>query len=127
MRNVEPSPTLLSTSIAPPCALTMPWLTDKPRPVPLPTSFEVKNGSKMRCRFFSGMPQPVSMIEISTIGTGAAPGSGLLGSGTAAAADGDAALVRDRVLGVDQHVHDDLLDQVRVDPDLGQVADRDRG
>jgi hypothetical protein len=40
-RNVEPSPGLLSTSITPPCASTMPWLTDSPRPVPLPTSFEL--------------------------------------------------------------------------------------
>ena len=53
--------------MVPPCALTMPWLTESPSPVPLPTSFEVKNGSKMRFRFSSGIPQPVSMIEISTI------------------------------------------------------------
>ena len=58
-----PRPTALSTSIAPPWALTMPWLTDRPSPVPLPTSLVVKNGSKIRCRFSSGMPQPVSMID----------------------------------------------------------------
>src|SRR5262249_51782576 len=37
-RNTDPAPTVLCTSIAPPCARTMPWLTDSPSPVPLPTS-----------------------------------------------------------------------------------------
>ena len=43
------------------------------------------------------------------------------GLGTTAASDGDAALLLDRMLGVDEHVHDDLLDQVRVDPDRRQI------
>ena len=47
----------------------------------MPTPFEVKNGSKMRFRFSSAIPQPVSAIETSTIGTGGAPGSGLLACG----------------------------------------------
>src|SRR5450756_3046606 len=103
MRKVDPLPTVLSTSITPPWALTMPWLTDSPSPVPLPTSFEVKKGSKIRLRFFSGIPQPVSTIEISTMGTGCPPGSGLFGCGKRAA-DGDTAFVLDRMLGVDEHI-----------------------
>ena len=37
-----------------------------------------------------------------------------------AGADGDAALLLDRVLGVDEHVHDHLLDLIGVDPDRRQ-------
>jgi hypothetical protein len=40
----------------------------------------------------------------------------------AAAADGDAAFVADRLLRVDQHIDDDLLDQILVDPDRRQVG-----
>ena len=98
----------------------MPWLTESPNPVPFPTSLEVKNGSKIRFRFFSGMPQPVSTIDIATIGSGF--GSGRPRIVGAASGDGDAALLLDRMLGVDQHVHDHLLDLIGVDPDRRQRA-----
>ena len=35
-RNSEPAPSLLSTSMRPPIALTMPWQIARPRPVPRP-------------------------------------------------------------------------------------------
>ena len=63
MVKVAPRPGSLSTSMRPPCAAMMPWLIDRPRPVPAPTSLVVKNGSKMRaCRRRRGMPRPSSRM-----------------------------------------------------------------
>ncbi len=61
--NVAPSPTVLSTVTSPPDCLAKPntWL--RPRPVPWPTPFVVKNGSKMRSRFSGEIPEPVSAID----------------------------------------------------------------
>ena len=48
-----------------------PWLrtivsaVESPSPVPLPVSFVVKNGSKMRLMTSEGMPAPVS-VTVST-------------------------------------------------------------
>src|SRR5256886_1360063 len=67
MRNVAPSPGVLATEIAPPCSLTIPYVMDKPRPVPFPTSLVVKNGSKIRCSSPGGIPCPVSTNAISTV------------------------------------------------------------
>src|SRR5256884_4004504 len=66
MRNVAPSPGVLTTEIAPPCSLTIPYVMDKPRPVPFPTSLVVKNGSKIRRSSPDGIPCPVSTNAIST-------------------------------------------------------------
>ena len=40
---------------------------DSPIPVPSPTDFVVKNGSKMRSRMFRGTPGPLSEIVISAL------------------------------------------------------------
>src|SRR5229473_1400769 len=48
--------------MVPPCAATMPGTTERPRPAPCPTSLVVKNGSKMRRRVASSMPQPLSAM-----------------------------------------------------------------
>src|SRR5579883_1453821 len=65
--NVVPLPTALSNEILPPCLST---ITDReiasPWPVPFPTPFVVKNGSKIRPRIFSGIPAPVSWTRTST-------------------------------------------------------------
>src|SRR5207245_10867780 len=66
MRNVAPSPGALTTEIVPPCSLTIPYVMDKPRPVPFPTSLVVKNGSKIRRSSPDGIPCPVSTNAIST-------------------------------------------------------------
>src|SRR4029078_6904301 len=58
--NVVPFPTSLSTRILPPCRSAMPRLTESPSPVPSPSLFPVKNGSKMRGSTVGGMPEPVS-------------------------------------------------------------------
>ena len=44
----------------PPRSVTMPCTSDRPRPVPTPTSLVVKNGSKMRSSTSGAMPLPVS-------------------------------------------------------------------
>ena len=51
---------LLSTWMSPPWPFTMPWTTERPSPVPSPTGFVVKNGSKIRRRISGRMPWPVS-------------------------------------------------------------------
>ncbi len=54
----------LSTSIRPPCFVTMPWHVARPRPTPFPGGLVVKNGSKMRGRIASGMPGPLSQTSM---------------------------------------------------------------
>ena len=49
---VVPCPTRLFTRTKPPWPRTMPSTVASPRPVPLPISLVVKNGSKMRSRLF---------------------------------------------------------------------------
>src|SRR5205823_14461441 len=67
MRNVAPSPGGLATEIVPPCSLMIPYVMDRPRPVPFPTSLVVKNGSKIRGSSPGGIPSPVSVNATSTI------------------------------------------------------------
>jgi len=45
---------------------------ERPKPVPLPTSLVVKNGSKMRSRSSGAIPAPVSLTESATYGPGLA-------------------------------------------------------
>ena len=59
--NALPTPGVLERCISPPDCLTIPCTVDNPRPVPLPTAFVVKNGSKMRSRVAMSMPVPVSV------------------------------------------------------------------
>src|SRR5262249_49332748 len=62
------SPGFVSTSIDPPCCLTtMSWLSDRPKPVPSPAGFVVKNGLKILSFTSGGMPVPLSRIRISTL------------------------------------------------------------
>src|SRR5664279_5963885 len=66
IEKVVPLPGSLDTSMCPPCLRMMPWVIDKPRPVPVPTGLVVKKGSKMRLMISCGMPEPVSLISIRT-------------------------------------------------------------
>ena len=50
--------------MSPPCSLTMLYVIESPRPVPVPTSFVVKNGSKTRLAISAGIPGPVSSKTI---------------------------------------------------------------
>ena len=54
------SPGRLCTLSLPPCSSRMPYDTLRPRPVPLPTIFVVKNGSKTRASASGAMPGPSS-------------------------------------------------------------------
>ncbi|GBE34454.1 hypothetical protein BMS3Bbin06_00979 [bacterium BMS3Bbin06] len=47
----------------PPCCFTIPYTVGSPSPVPLPTSFVVKKGSKTRDFTSSSIPSPVSEME----------------------------------------------------------------
>ena len=58
--NVLPWPSLDSTAMAPLCCSMMLWHMESPRPVPLPTSFVVKNGSKIFGMSSFDMPWPLS-------------------------------------------------------------------
>jgi uncharacterized membrane protein len=58
--NVVPTPGVVRTTMPPWWLFMMPWTTARPRPVPLPAAFAVKNGSKMRSSVASLMPAPVS-------------------------------------------------------------------
>ncbi len=44
----------------------MPYTVASPSPVPLPTSFVVKNGSKMCAQVSVAMPDPVSLTRSRT-------------------------------------------------------------
>src|SRR5262245_12397622 len=67
IRNSVNSPGVVSTSIDPPCCLTiMSWLMERPRPVPSPAGFVVKNGLNIFSFTSGGMPVPLSRILIST-------------------------------------------------------------
>jgi len=55
---------LLCTVMHPPCCATMPRRRTKPRPVPTPTGFVVRNGRKMRCTVASSMPHPCPAREM---------------------------------------------------------------
>src|SRR5262245_40786586 len=67
MRNAVYSPGVVSTSIDPPCCLTiMSWLIDRPSPVPSPAGLVVKNGLNIFSFTSGGIPVPLSRIVIST-------------------------------------------------------------
>ena len=51
----------------------MPYTVERPRPVPLPTSLVVKNGSKILPITSCVMPQPVSSTSISAYSPAATP------------------------------------------------------
>ncbi len=67
---VVPAPGLLCTRMRPPWLFTMPSVVERPRPVPWPMVFVVKNGSKMRSSNSGGMPAPVSAISELEIAAG---------------------------------------------------------
>ena len=48
------------TSMPPPLCATIPYTVERPRPVPIPSCFVVKNGSKMCGRTSSAIPGPSS-------------------------------------------------------------------
>ena len=61
------SPSCVSTSIKPPCCLTiMSWLIERPSPVPSPGGLVVKNGLNIFSSTSGGIPVPLSRIFIST-------------------------------------------------------------
>src|SRR3954447_9254211 len=86
MRKVEPWPSTERTEIAPPASRTMSWAVARPRPVPLPASLVVKNGSKTRAATSGGMPLPSSVTAIDTYWPAVMP-CGRASSGVRSTAD----------------------------------------
>src|SRR5262249_43651729 len=64
--NIAPPSARFSAYSRPPCWPTMPYETDRPRPLPSPGPLVVKNGSKMRESTCAAMPGPVSSTSITT-------------------------------------------------------------
>src|SRR5262245_11623427 len=76
--NDAPPPGSFATVTLPPCSCTMAFTTARPRPVPSPTGFVVKNGSKRCARFSGAMPGPWSVTRTQNASAGrppCAPGS----------------------------------------------------
>src|SRR5262249_56437156 len=68
MRNSVYCPGSVSTSMDPPCCLTMmSWLMDKPSPVPSPAGLVVKNGLNIFSLNSVGIPVPLSTFLTSSI------------------------------------------------------------
>ena len=93
--------------------------------MPSPTCFVVKNGSKILLSLPSGMPWPefgdldhhvVAAQDHRPVAVQVA------GEMDVAGGDPDLAAARHRVPGVDDEVHDHLLDLALVDPDRGEVG-----
>jgi hypothetical protein len=61
--NVLPFPGVLSTSMWPWWAATIPRAIARPSPVPFPSGFVVKNASKICSRASDEIPTPVSLTE----------------------------------------------------------------
>ena len=57
---MEPSPLTLSARTKPPCSSMIFLVMDRPRPVPCPTSFVEKKGSKIRFYLSPSIPGPLS-------------------------------------------------------------------
>ena len=96
----------------PPWASAMPRLTERPRPVPCPDSFVVKNGSKMRPASATGTPGPLSDTSTNTRWP-----STPVRTAIAASRRGS-----DGLLGVQQQVEHDLLNLLAVDDDDRNVV-----
>ena len=97
----------------PPCSRTMPWLIERPSPVPSPSGLVVKNGSNTWAASASDMPGPSSITSMATPSsqrrarTTTRPGRPVLAIACAALL---------------MQVDEDLLDLVRVDVRHRQVG-----
>ena len=103
----------------------MPYTVDRPSPVPLPFSLVVKNGSKMRARVCSSMPQPVSVTASCTYDPGFTATwqrRVLLVDLHVGGLDRELAALGHGVAGVDHEVHEHLLDLTRVGQGQAEVG-----
>jgi hypothetical protein len=60
---VVPFPTVLESCNVPPSCTASPCTIDSPRPVPLPSGFDEKNGSTARFNISAVIPTPVSITD----------------------------------------------------------------
>ena len=112
IRKRAPPSGRFSATIRPPMRLMMPWLIDRPRPVPLPVGLVVKNGSNRRGITVVGNARPIVVHgELH-----AAVGSGRHAHGDAAERAGRraAGVVDQGVARIEDEIDQDLLELVRV-------------
>ena len=64
--NTDPLSSSVESMMRPPCSRTMPWLMERPRPVPSPSGLVVKNGSNTCAASASDMPGPSSTTSTAT-------------------------------------------------------------
>src|SRR5437867_2357130 len=95
----------------PPWLSTMDSVVDRPRPVPRPRPFVLKNGSNMRSRTSGEIPEPVSATLMRTYGPGRALGwlRGPLVEAHVLGRERQRAPLRHGVARVDAEVHQHLL------------------
>ena len=115
--NVVPLPSSLYTQMCPPLCLTMPKTVERPRPVPLPCSLVVKNGSKI-CACVC-LVHPDAGIGDGEHHVGARRDPEVLCARRlvefdVGGLDCELAALRHRVPRVHDQVHDDLLDLARI-------------
>jgi hypothetical protein len=94
--------------------LTIPYTIDRPRPVPFPTSFVVKNASKMCGRAALAIPVPVSVTDGITYWPGCVGGGFELKHAPA----------RHSVACIHCQIQDDLSELVRIEPRIRQFISR---
>ena len=99
--------------IRPPCSRTMPWLMERPSPVPSPSGLVVKNGSNTWAASASDMPGPSSAMSTAT------PSSQRRARTTTVPGRPAA---RDRLRRVVDEIDEDLLDLVGIDVRHRQVG-----
>ena len=110
--NVVPFPTSLSTRIFPPWRSTMPRLTDRPSPVPSPSLFVEKKGSKIRRQ--DGRRNARSRIA----------NFDHTDSFDHGRSDRQHPSVLHRLDRIQHQIHQHLLDHVPIDHDIRQPRDR---
>ena len=110
---VEPRPSSVESMMRPPCSRTMPWLIERPSPVPSPSGLVVKKGSNTWAASASDMPGPSSITSTAT------PSSQRRARTTHAPGPPGAG---DRLRGVVDQVDEDLLDLVGVDVGHRQIG-----
>ncbi len=116
---MDPLPGAESTWISPPRPLTMPWQIESPSPVPTPTGFVVKKGSKMRGSTSGAMPLP------RVVRSRRRRGRPETAEVTARTSFDRGAPLRDRLGGVDEEVQEDLPEPVLARRDEGDLAHLD--
>ena len=124
IRKVHPWPGWLSTAIWPPASRTISQTVASPIPVPFPTGLVVKNGSNMRRRVASSIPQPVSLTASRAYRPGTAEGKVFNQSASRSMVFVSIMLppLRHRVARIDDEIHQHLFEMTGIGADMAQAG-----